>query len=478
MMRISRCARGGRAPLSALIGTALLLSLAACSKPAPPRQKWNVVLISLDTLRADRMSLYGAARRTTPAIDALANDGVSFTRAFSTSPWTLPAHASMLTGRYPSSLSPNASDPLYQLAPMLSTLLKQHGYRTAAVTGGGFVSKAFGADIGFDSFDQRNWDMDRSRGDARPGNVNQAVKFIESSSEPFFLFFHTYIAHVPYSDRRFVHDGDGGRLADLYKGKMTGWMDLNMSLNCGRIDLTEPEKEFLLALYDGGVAAADEMVGDLVEALRLRHVLEKTIIIITSDHGEEFWDHTNRAALHGHTLYNELLRVPMVWYGPGLAKPGSSQPAAVGLIDIVPTVLTQVGAAAPTGIDGVDLSPLLEGRKWNAGAGRGLFTEAVLHGPPRHGVVAGEGTLIVTPDPDVQKGVLCPVPVLDRRELYLPGDLAEKVNRVSEQTDVADTLEHDLRAHEIDAAPPPASVTRAPLDDETRERLRALGYKE
>jgi hypothetical protein len=79
------------------------------------------------------MSLYGAARRTTPAIDALSNDGVSFTRAFSTSPWTLPAHASMLTGRYPSSLSPNASDPLYRLAPMLSTLLKQHGYRTAAV---------------------------------------------------------------------------------------------------------------------------------------------------------------------------------------------------------------------------------------------------------------------------------------------------------------------------------------------------------
>jgi hypothetical protein len=463
---------------AAALGLAGLLLLAPSCRQARP-QPYNVVLISLDTLRADRMSLYGAPRRTTPAIDALAARGVRFTHAYSPSPWTLPAHATMLTGRYPSSLSPNFSDQLYRLAPLLSTLLKTHGYRTAAVTGGGFVSKAFGADIGFDSFAQRNWDIDRSRGDARPSNLADALQWIEAGAGPFFLFFHTYVAHVPYADRRFVADGEGGRLADIYKGKMTAWMDTNLRLNCGRIDLTDAEKQFLLALYDGGVAAADEMVAEVVAGLRRAGLLERTIIVITSDHGEEFWDHSNRAAFHGHTLYNELLRVPLVWYEPDLPDPGSSRAEAVGLVDIVPTVLARLGIAPPGGLDGVDLSPLLEDGRWN-GADRTLFGEGVMHGPPRQGAISSDGTLILTPDPAIQhgEGVLCPVPVLDRRELYLPDDVAQQHNRSAAQPALAESLAADLRTHAAAVAPAQPDVARPPLDEETKERLRALGYRE
>jgi arylsulfatase A-like enzyme len=441
----------------------VLLSLGSCTRSSRPQ--YNVVLISLDTLRMDRMSVYGAARRTTPAIDGLATRGVRFTNAFSPSPWTLPAHASMLTGRYPSALSPNFNGQLYRLAPLLSTMLKEHGYRTAAVTGGAFVSKAYGADIGFDGF--------------RQGNVTHAVEWLKTNPDrPFFLFFHTYVAHIPYLDRRYVQNLDGGRLADAYKIGVPAAAAVNAAITCGRITPTEAEKEFLLALYDGGVSAADGEVAQILDALQAEGLLEHTIIMITSDHGEEFWDHTNRAAYHGHTLYNELLRVPLVWYEPHLAGPGSARTELVGLIDIVPTVMARLGFAVPAGVDGVDLGPLLDSGSWSQE--RSLFGEAVRHGPRRHGVIAPEGTLLVTPDPDVQygEGRTCAVPVLAPRELYLPGDAAQVEDRAAEHAKLAEELAAEWRSHARAAASAPVGSTRAPLDDETRERLRALGYQE
>lgn len=440
-----------------------LLSPGSCARSRRPQ--YNVVLISLDTLRMDRMSLYGAARSTTPAIDDLAARGVRFTNAFSSSPWTLPAHASLLTGRYPSGLSPNFNDQLYRLAPLLSSMLKEHGYRTAAVTGGAFVSKAYGADIGFDSF--------------RQGNVRNAVEWLQTNAaRPFFLFFHTYVAHIPYLDRRYVQNRDGGRLADAYKIGVPGAAAVQTAINCGQITPTESEKDFLLALYDGGVSAADDEVGELLAALRAADLLDHTIIVVTSDHGEEFWDHTNRAAYHGHTLYNELLRVPLVWHEPHLAYPGSTRMELVGLIDIVPTVMARLGFAVPAGVDGVDLSPLLDGTGWSRE--RVLFGEAVRHGPPRQGVITAQGTLLVTPDASAQygEGKKCAVPVLAPRELYLPGDDAQTRNRVDDQPKLAEELAAGWRSHANAAVPAPVRPTRASLDAETRERLRALGYRD
>jgi arylsulfatase A-like enzyme len=450
---------GALAPLVAIA----LLHLGSCSRANRPQL--NVVLISIDTLRMDRMSVYGAARRTTPAIDDLAKRGVRFTNAFSTSPWTLPAHASMLTGRYPSALSPNFNAQLYRLAPLLSSMLKDHGYRTAAVTGGAFVSKAYGADIGFDSF--------------RHGNVTHAVEWLASNPDrPFFLFFHTYVAHIPYLDRRYVHDLDGGRLADAFRIAVPAAAAVKSAIICGQITPTEAERQFLLSLYDGGVSAADDQVAQILGALQAAGLLEHTIIVITSDHGEEFWDHTNRAAYHGHTLYNELLRVPLVWYEPHLREPGSARPELVGLIDIVPTVMARLGFDVRASVDGVDLSPLLDGKGWSHD--RSLFGEAVRHGPQRQGVISPDGTLLVTPDPSVQygEGKRCPVPVLAPRELYLPDDPAQKENRFSAQPQLAEELAAESSAHARSAVSAAVKPTRVQLDDETRERLRALGYTE
>jgi arylsulfatase A-like enzyme len=440
-----------------------MLLCAACSRaPEPPK---NVVLISLDTLRADRMSLYGAERRTTPVIDELARRGVRFTNAFSPSPWTLPAHAAMLTGRYPSSLSSNFDDHLYRLAPLLSAILKEHGYQTAAVAGGGFVSKAYGADVGFDSF--------------QVGKAADAVSWIQSApKEPFFFFFHTYTPHVPYSDRRYTDGIDGGTLATIYSGKAKEWIAHHTLVSCGWVSPTTSEKEFLLALYDGGVTAADEIVGDLLAALQSAGVVERTIVVITSDHGEEFWDHTDRGAYHGHTLYDELLRVPLVWYEPGLRRRGSTQAELVNLVDIVPTMLARLRVPAPAGLDGVDLSPLLDKGKWNVE--RTLFAEAVRHGPPRQSAINASGKLIVTLQPEVQleEGQRCPVPVREPRELYLPSDPGETQNRVHEDGQRAAALDAELQLHNRSASAQTPSLERAPIDEETRERLRALGYLE
>jgi arylsulfatase A-like enzyme len=425
----------------------------------------NLVLISLDTLRLDRMSLYGGPRQTTPTIDALAAKGVHFTNAFSPSPWTLPAHAAMLTGRYPSSLSVDFNDHLYKLAPLLSTILKNHGYRTAAVTGGGFVSRAYGANVGFDTF--------------RIGSVEDAVASIQAPADkPFFLFFHTFVTHIPYRDRRYVQGQDGGRLADIYIDKGTEWLGSHLLLTCGWLSPTPAEKEFLLGLYDGGVAAADEMVAEILAALERAHVLDRTVVVITSDHGEEFWDHTDRGAYHGHTLYNELLRVPLIWYEPNLSRQGRVQSELVSLVDLAPTMLARLGFPVPAGLDGSDLSPLLDGGDWSAD--RKLFGEGVRHGPPRQSVLSATGKLIVNQDPAVQQGEgeRCAVSVLAPRELYLHDDLAEEENRASTDAELADNLAGDLRAHTASMASTStsASSARTPLDAATKERLKSLGY--
>ena len=427
--------------------------------PAPPP---NVLLISLDTLRPDRMSLYGAARETTPVLDALARRGVRFTNAFSPSPWTLPAHAAMLSGRYPARLSRDADAPLYALAPLLSTMLLGRGYATAAVTGGAFVAADFGADRGFERF--------------AVGDVADAVAWIDgrAAGRPFFLFFHTYAVHMPYRDRRFAAGMDGGRLAAIYEGEQPAWEPLHMAVCCTGLELTDQERAFLLALYDGGIAAADAMVGALLAALERAGERERTIVIVTSDHGEEFWEHTGRAAYHGHTLYDELLRVPLLWVDSTTAA-GGTRHEPVGLIDLVPTVLGRLGIPVPDDLDGVDLGPLLDGAPWPVA--RELFAEGVRHGPPRYAVRGAAGKLIVAPHPHLQRGEAAAYPLAApaRRELYLPGDAREQRNRSAAAPALTAALLRDLRAHRREAAP--ATPLREPaLDPTTHERLRALGY--
>lgn len=439
-------------------GLALAVFVCGCSGPAVDAP--NILLISVDTLRPDRLGCYGGPRATSPTLDALAARGVLFENAFATSPWTLPSHASMLSGHYPATLAAlSGGKQLYGAAPQLSTLLADHGYATAAVTGGGFVSQAYGADAGFDHFEE--------------GDVDAALRWLSATDGPFLLFFHTYEPHVPYRDRRFVEATNRERFSDIYQGSRDGWWEEHLDLCCRAVAVDDQENEYLRALYDGGIAAADRMVHRLLDTLDSRGLLDDTIVVLTSDHGEEFWEHTGRGAYHGHSLYDELLRIPLIWVDPELDPAARRVDANVNLVDIVPTLLSRLGIEPPPTTDGFDLSALLRRGEWERK--RPIYANFTRHGPPRASVRTPVAKLIVTADPRQQRGEgeRFPVPTLATHELYLPRDLAERNNVVGEYPELASTLLEMILAHRNATYEEPDE-----LDAATLERLRSLGYVE
>ena len=454
-----------------VLALALVAAAGGC-RPASSPKPMNVVLISLDTLMPERMGTYGGGRPNTPRIDSLAKRSLVFDNAYTTSPWTLPGHASMLTGRYPSSISHvGMEESLYVSAPLLSNTFKKAGYKTAAVTGGGFCSADRGFDRGFDFFESV---IKETQG------LNTAVDRVTDwmrthQEQPFFFFFHTFAVHAPFIDRRYVEDLEGGRFRQVFT--KDGDPELAKQLCCRDMEVTVEEREFILALYDGGIARADEMVGRIVDKLDELGILDDTIVIITSDHGEGFWRHAHRGG-HGHTLYDELLRIPFIWFEPGMPQGGQRRSAAVSLIDIAPTLVARLGLPGEDNYDGVDLTPVFADGQW--GIDRPLFAEAVHHGPARFSVRANGGKLIVVPEPDVQIGLgeKHPVAVDAPVELFLESDRNEKNNRAEDPQykQLRAQLEALLEQHRSAGAPPRAEPESPELTPELEEQLRALGY--
>jgi arylsulfatase A-like enzyme len=368
----------------------------------------------------------------------------------------------MLSGHYPSSLSAKSKGQrLYGAAPQISSLLRKQGYTTGAVTGGGYVASDYGAGDGFDFFEK--------------GTAADAVQWIMKTEKPFFLFFHTYEPHIPYRDRRFVAEQHRDRFAEIYVDEQESWWEQHVDICCRAIEVSPEEREYVRALYDGGIASADEMVQDLVNAVESMAVLDNTIFILTSDHGEEFWEHTDRGAYHGHTLYDELARIPLIWVDPTIKAPPGSVSAPVNLVDIVPTLMSRLGFPLPAPVDGVDLGPLL--RDGNRQFERPIFAEFTGHGPARYSVRNSSAKLIVTPDPKTQhrEGATFPVPVLARQELYLASDVDERENVAASHPQLVEDLARLIDDHRR-AAKSASLKEPVELDPETREELRALGY--
>jgi len=311
----------------------------------------NVLVVGIDTLRADRLGCYGYQRPTTPAIDAIAAEAVLFERAISQAPWTLPAFGSMFTGLLPSVHGGGRGkgwkcDHMSPEHRTLAALLRRVGYRTSAFVTNGWVSNEVGFGQGIDPEDYTTWiESD--------GTYYAAMEWLyEHDDAPFFMFLHMVDPHAPYKPR----DEDLRAVGVEPDPEAAARINDVVSNKRPREDLLPTDPAVLSDLYDGEVRRADERVGRLVAELRARNVLERTILVIVSDHGEELFEHDRVG--HGHSLYDELLHVPfMVRFPNGRwAQRVSDQ---VRTMDLMPTILDAVGLPVPEGLDGQSLMPLI-----------------------------------------------------------------------------------------------------------------------
>jgi len=348
------------------LGAPLVLATLACgSGKDRPRL---VVLVSIDTLRADHLGLYGYDRPTSPVLDALSLESTVFEEAMSSSPWTLPAHASLLTGLYPSRHGLTSHERyLPSGLPTLSLLFSQAGYRTAAVVNSHNLGPDFGLDRGFQQY--RYVEESASRREPSRELTDQAIQWVgEAGEKPLFLFLHYYDVHSDYASLP-EHESDFLRPYDGIADGTTAQLAAHRE---GKVSLSAEDAPNLIDRYDAGIRQMDAEIGRFLEFLRERDLWEDTLFVLTSDHGEEFFEHGG--VLHGQTQYQEVLHVPLLVKGPGIPR-GRQVETPVSLVDIAPTVLARAGIAVPEGLDGVDIA-----RLWNEGdrelEGRYLFSEA------------------------------------------------------------------------------------------------------
>jgi len=318
----------------------------------------NVLFISIDTLRSDHLGCYGYGRNTSPHIDALAARGVRLENHIASAPSTLPSHASMMTSLYPSAhgAEVRTKRSLGDEVLTLAEALQREGYRTAAFTGGGQLNRSYHLDQGFDVYSDRG-------GGVGPV-VNRTIQWLDAGEDggrPFFLFVHTYEPHHPYNppapyDSRFTVPEMLAKFGNRVP------IDLLEDVKRGERVLRPGELEHIEALYDGEIRYTDDHLERLFESLRDKGLWERTLVIFTSDHGEEFGEH-GVVGWHGHTLYDELLLVPLIVRFPGDALAGRVVTAQTRSVDLYPTILDVVGVKPPDRIQGVSILPLLNGRE-------------------------------------------------------------------------------------------------------------------
>ena len=404
-----------------------LLFLAACGKPesSVSRKGTPVILISIDTLRSDRLPAYGYDAGSTPAIDELRKDGVLFERAYSHCPLTFPSHTSMLTGVLPADhgVRDNVGYQVADSVRLLPEVLKENGYATGAAVSAFVLRKETKLDRGFDFYDD---EVEAIRPSAIIGMVQRdgsetaaaSSSWIEKhAANPLFFFFHIYEPHKPWEPP----EAFASRFADQ---------------------------------YDAEIAYADRIVGDFLANLKRLGIYDEALIILVSDHGEGLNDHGEEQ--HGIFLYREAIQVPMVVKFPGADNAGSTVRSPAQLIDLFPTVLDETGLP-PMDLPGISLRSLVDDDSMEA---RLVYSETFY---PRfhfgwsdlHSLVDGNHQYIQAPRP----------------ELYdLIADPGEKRNVLEEERRTYFELSRAIEPFVREAEAPSA------VDPEEAAKLAALGY--
>ncbi len=384
----------------------------------------NLLLVTIDTLRADRIGAYGSAAGLTPHLDRLASEGIRFTRAYSAAPLTLPSHATILTGVSPPvhGVRANGIARLGPRLPTLATVLRAAGYRTGAFVGSFVLDARFGLNRGFDVYDDRYGE--KHAGDAaefaeRRGEevIKPAIAWISgNTSTPWFAWVHLYDPHEPY------------RAPESFASRF------------------QP--------YDAEVAYTDAVLGHLLDSLRSSGQLDRTLVVVAADHGESLGEHGERT--HGVFAYDVTMRVPwIVWAGTRLRA--ATIDHLIRLVDLAPTALDLLNVPAPSEF---------EGRPAQTGEERSAYIEAMdanltRNWAPLTGIVRGPWKLIELPRPELYD--------VDR-------DPSEQSNLFDKDPERARTLSALLRDMTTTLASKATAASQTTLSAEARQRLQALGY--
>ena len=367
----------------------LIASGAGCTTdPGPP----DIVVVVIDTLRADHTGVYGHSRPTTPELDALAAEGLRFNRGYAHSGWTLPSFASLFTGLAPhdhkvgrDGLRPSQFGRLDDEFETLPELLKRKQYRTGAWVNNSYLAPEFGFQQGFDVYDWKGATNDNHRSAIETAAL--AIDWLDAADGPSFALVHFMEPHLDYG----LDEGLRGHFAPVDAPPVPvpfGPSQMWFPWVNGFAGPPEPTREFLRLLYDEDVFSADRALGELASALRER---DNTIVVVTSDHGEEFWDHGRFE--HGHSLFSELLRVPLIVAGPGLEPSVVDTP--VGHVDLFQGLIHKAGLTGSPGTIGDDLFAIAEAETFD----RYVIGENTAYGPPLFTVANRSHRLVFEPVP-------------------------------------------------------------------------------
>ena len=436
----------------------------------------RVILISIDTLRADHLGCYGYDRETSPHIDALAADSAKFNNTYASSPWTLPSHVSLLTslhGVHHQVYYDDEKMPVELIT--LADQFREAGFSCGAITGGGFVSSVYGFSKGFDTYNEGEGGVFRQ--DSAEMVFRAASEWIEKHEDrDFFLFIHTYQPHSPYACPLPYN------VMFLNEQSKVGHIDLIGHLggkNSIFKPLPEDERRNIVALYDGEIRYTDDkLIDPLISQLKERGLYDGSMIIFTSDHGEEFFEHGGWG--HGHSVYDESLKVPLLIKFPGSKFKGENWDNIVSLVDIMPTVMDEMEIDyAGLEIDGKSLFPVLqrkerEDRTFLADVGGNLMNS---HIPQKIATNQEQEKLIVSRrfTPEDLDFFAFPPPQSGPVELYdLLRDPAEKRNRVNERSEFVSRMVKTLNDFYSQAKK--IKVGKARVDERLRDQLKALGY--
>lgn len=371
----------------------LISLLIACSSapdaPKPPPPKPDIVLVIVDTLRADHLGVYGHHRGTSSAMDALAQNGTWFHRAYASSGWTLPSMATLFSGLHPHqhlvgrlAFRGTEFGKLDAETTTVAEALGTQGYRSAAVVNNTFMAPEFQLDQGFEVYDYQGATNKEHR--TATTTVDLGMKWLDTVTEPAFLVLHfmephlDYEAHAPHLGT-FSKDNPAATQIDL---------DGLVGKSHRNTPPAPPVQEFVRQRYDEEILHVDDAVAYLVGALKTRNRWDNTVFVITSDHGEEFWEHGGFE--HGHTLMGELTRAPLILAGGAIAPRGRID-AVVEHVDLVRGLTTISGAAPLPNTLGTDLWAIADGTA--VGHENTALSENILYGTPRVSIVDEEARL-------------------------------------------------------------------------------------